>query len=273
MGLASLILSIIGIMCCISIIFAPIGVVLTLIGLILGIVDTVKKGKTGEKRGVSVTGLVLNAVFLVILFVESLIVIIGFGLAIFNKTVDTTDSGMTNRIYSNSYDYDEDIISNRISSNIGNILASGNTLDQLQSKGEISGNRFIGKYEDSLLDLKRDGTFLYYRDKDDLTDNYYEGTYEVYQGEDAVEYITTELVSYGVTEQELRAFFTRNTGEMSVDNFYCLVLNNQTCIINGENTIDTPVATPYYGFYLEDQNLFRIVNMNTASYVYFEKDV
>lgn len=35
-----------------------------LVGLILGIVDAVKKGKTGEKKGIAIAGIVLNVMLL-----------------------------------------------------------------------------------------------------------------------------------------------------------------------------------------------------------------
>lgn len=120
----------------------------------------------------------------------------------------------------------------------------------------------------SLLVLNKDNTFKYYRDKDDLTNYYYEGTYKVYCGEDAVEYISEDLEDYGVTEKEQRDIFDRNE-EYNVDNYYCLVLNNKTCMIDGENTMEEPVMTPYFGFYLEKYDALDIANMNTGTYYWF----
>lgn len=67
MGIASLILGILSIIIgfiplCGAIAFVP-----AIIGLILGIVDTVAKSKKGEKKGMSITGIVLSAIAIVII--------------------------------------------------------------------------------------------------------------------------------------------------------------------------------------------------------------
>ena len=115
-----------------------------------------------------------------------------------------------------------------------------------------------------LLDLKKDGTFKYYRYKTDLTDNYYVGTYKVYKGNDAIKYITNDLSHYGYTKSKIESLFTSET--YALQNFYCLVLNNDECIVNGENTFSKPVITPYLGFYIEDDRvLLHLINMNTSN--------
>lgn len=131
-----------------------------------------------------------------------------------------------------------------------------------KNKDKISGYSYIEKQDNSLLDLKSDGTFLYYKDKDDKTDNYYEGTYVVYQGEDAIEYIADDLEMYGLTEVEQRELIRRNDKE---ENYYCLVLKNEKCIMDGKNTLTSTIETPYYGFFFERINTLRIVNMKSAN--------
>lgn len=67
MGIASLVLGIIsvigGIIPACNLFFT----VPALVGLILGIVDAVKKGKTGEKKGMSIAGIVLNVIAFVVI--------------------------------------------------------------------------------------------------------------------------------------------------------------------------------------------------------------
>lgn len=133
----------------------------------------------------------------------------------------------------------------------------------------ISGHSWEAS-DGSLLVLDDDGTFRYYRDQDDRSDYYYEGTYKVYCGEDAVEYIAEDLEEYGVTEEEQREIFERNE-EYNVDNYYCMVLTYEKCFIDGENTLEETVITPYFGFYYEKYEELDFANMNTATYYYFEK--
>lgn len=80
MGVAALILGIISIIIgfiplCGSIAFIP-----AIIGLILGIVDTVQKSKKGEKKGTSIAGIVLSSVAIVIISLWLFV----FGVAISN---------------------------------------------------------------------------------------------------------------------------------------------------------------------------------------------
>lgn len=68
MGVAALVLGILALI----VSFIPgcgavIGFIPALIGLILGIVDTVRKSKQGEKKGISIAGLVLSAIAIVIM--------------------------------------------------------------------------------------------------------------------------------------------------------------------------------------------------------------
>lgn len=138
------------------------------------------------------------------------------------------------------------------------------------SSSIISDYSWQASGDGSYIVCKTDGTFKYYRSADDLTDNYYSGTYEFYIGEDAVIYVTKTLSDYSVTEDELEDVFDRNE-EYDESNFVCLVLNNEKCIIDGENQIDSPYRTPYYGFCLEEDGTLclDIANMNTGNYALY----
>ena len=125
--------------------------------------------------------------------------------------------------------------------------------------------------DSSLIVCKANGSFKYYQSAEDLTDNYFEGTYGFYMGKEAVTYITTELSKYAVTKAELEALFERGE-EYDESNFVVLVLNNEACMMDGVNQVETPYQTPYYGFYFESNGVPRldIVNMNSANSYVFE---
>lgn len=111
--------------------------------------------------------------------------------------------------------------------------------------------------------------FNWYKDENVYTDNYYTGTFDVYVGATAVEYITVNLSNYGITKQELEGYFARNEG-YGEDNFMVLVLNNQQVIIDGNTQILNNMV-PYYGFILKSGTYLDLANMNTASYISFTK--
>lgn len=127
-----------------------------------------------------------------------------------------------------------------------------------------------GTKDGSLLVFEQDGTFRYYQTAEDLTDNYFEGTYEFYVGSDAVDYITTDLSDYSVTKNELEGIF-EGSDEYDESNFVCFTLNNEACYMGDENTVEKPYQTSYFGFCLEeDGDLYLdIANMNSANYHLF----
>ena len=96
MGIAALILGIISIIVgfiplCGSIAFVP-----AVIGLILGIVDTVQKKKKDEKIAVSVAGLVLSALAIIVIIFWVFI----FGVAVSNTDLNEVDKTTENYLTS-----------------------------------------------------------------------------------------------------------------------------------------------------------------------------
>lgn len=103
MGVASLVLGIISVIIafiplCGSIAFIP-----AVVGLILGIIDTVKKSKAKEKKGISIAGLVLSA--LAIIFIYAWIFLIG---ASASKIANEIDFNEINSSLSVNYSIDDD---------------------------------------------------------------------------------------------------------------------------------------------------------------------
>lgn len=105
MGIAALVLGIISI---ISSLIPGCGFIIALlpalIGLILGIVDVVKKSKSGESKGVGIAGIILTAIAIVFSIIYN-IIIVG---AIVGTAIDETmsNSSYYNSIYDSSYSYD-----------------------------------------------------------------------------------------------------------------------------------------------------------------------
>lgn len=92
MGVAALILGIISIIIGFIPLCGSIALVPAIIGLILGIVDTVQKSKNNEDKGVSIAGLVLSAIS---------IVIIVFWVFVFGVAVSNVDANELNQATEN----------------------------------------------------------------------------------------------------------------------------------------------------------------------------
>lgn len=139
---------------------------------------------------------------------------------------------------------------------------------------EFASHDWLERSSDSYLVPESNGDFKYYKSKDDLDDYYYTGTYEFYCGEDAVNYVVDELsdYKYGLTRDDIDDYIDVHSSEGYRKNrFVCLVLKNEQCIIEGENTFTETVITPYYGFYLEDpyKEGLELTNMREGSSYYF----
>ena len=141
------------------------------------------------------------------------------------------------------------------------------------NKSKFCDNKWVEYYSNSYLVPKSDGTFKYYKDKTDLTDYYYTGHYKLYVGDEGIDYVVNDLSDYGVTRDEIQGLIDRND-KYKKGNFVCLVLDNEECIIDGENTATSTVTTPYYGFYVKEngEEGFDIANMNSATYYLFQPE-
>lgn len=106
MGIAALILGILSMIIGFIPLCGSIALIPAIIGLILGIVDTVLKSKKGEKKGVSIAGLVLSAIAIVVIIFWVFI----FGVAASNVDVNELDQAAENYLtslneYYTTYNY------------------------------------------------------------------------------------------------------------------------------------------------------------------------
>lgn len=112
--------------------------------------------------------------------------------------------------------------------------------------------------------------FRWYRDKD-ITDNYYHtGSYELSVGNEGIDYIVNNFSEYGFSREDFQRMKMVDK-RYSVNNFVCLVLNNEETIVNGENKLAETVTTPYFGFYIvegDSKNLI-LVNMKSENHYVF----
>lgn len=103
MGVAALILGIISLIVGFIPLCGSIALIPAIIGLILGIVDVVLKSKKGEKKGVSIAGLVLSSIAIVVIIFWVFI----FGVAVSNTDLNELDNALDsyNDELTDYYDY------------------------------------------------------------------------------------------------------------------------------------------------------------------------
>lgn len=91
MGIAALILGILSIIIGFIPLCGSIALLPAIIGLILGIVDTIQKSKKGEKKGISIAGLVLSAIAIVVIIFWVFV----FGVAASNLDLNELENSLS----------------------------------------------------------------------------------------------------------------------------------------------------------------------------------
>ena len=202
---------------------------------IIAIVNGKKyKDNTGKNSGsivMGIIGIVLSIIFVIIV---SLFIYLAF------NYVDSSDSNFQEVI--DKY-FDDDYYDND------------------DASFDISGYSWRGN-DSSMLYLNSDKSYVWYLDDNVHDNNFYTGTYEVYVGRKAVNYIANDLREYGITyEEQMRLF---NSGEYDIEDYYLIILNCTDVYLDGKVDYSAKGIIPYYGFYDDDSKSLSLINMKTS---------
>jgi len=185
--------------------------------------------------------------------------------------------------------YKDNIQDPSVLQNMLNDLCDSLTFE-IGSQDYISGNTFLCG-DGSQLCLQDDGSYRYYQSADDHENQYYEGVYQVYRGQDAMDKIVS-MTEYGLTMEELEQVLSADmngyipggsspadylyaTGELEdnrtrynvcLDTFYAVILNNQRLVHSPDDVREGGNSTLYLGFYIPELNMADLTNANAASY-------
>lgn len=237
LGIVSLVLGIIAIF--FSIIFV-ISIPLAIASVITGIIALVKK----QKKVMPIVGIVLSALSVIISILLIIIVV-------------TLVNNVATKIEES--DFEEELQSGL--TQLYNGLSEGMT-DELNIPNKLEGYSWEAS-DGSLLELNEDGTYYWYKDADDKTDNYYTGTYTSYLGDSAIEKIDEE---FGFNEEA----YSQNSAILRTDIYY-LELEKEETVINGKTT-ETIQTTPYaLFFYNAGSDQCEGMNLNTQNLASFTK--
>lgn len=138
--------------------------------------------------------------------------------------------------------------------------------EEFEKKGDyLTGNSWQGT-DGSLIELETDGTYKFYNSASDKTNNYYSGNFEVFNGQDAIDYLVTE---YGFTEEGQRTVMQKYQVEDPY--YYVLVLNHDECIVNGKNILTEPAMVEYFGYYSKFDGHLDFTSLKTMGQMDFYK--
>ena len=159
----------------------------------------------------------------------------------------------------------------------------------------VIGNRFVVLNDDSEIQMDEDGSFIYYRTKEEYDGDYYKGTYEAYHGQEALDKVVS-LEQYGITEEEIdrvidstiesgyrlgdvsgqnsmfymlenytgEKYSNAETYDVDKDVFYCIILHNDILYMDG-NEEEIEHDTVYIGYYIEEEGMIDLLNIGTAN--------
>ena len=160
---------------------------------------------------------------------------------------------------------------------------------EIGTRDEISGNTFLCG-DDSQLCLQDGGDFRWYSSAEDHEKPYYEGVYEVYYGQAAMDKVAS-MTEYGLTMEEMERVLAANmngyipggsrpsdyfyaTGELEdnreryqvcLDTLYAVILHNQRLVTSPEDVREGGNSVLYIGFYLPELEMADLTNCNAMS--------
>lgn len=116
----------------------------------------------------------------------------------------------------------------------------------------------------SIFYLREDGTCTVVfgqGEEEEFSDT---GTYRVYRGISAINYVETELEELGLSEEEQVSSF--DLQEESVNDYYCLVLFRDKDVQEGDNSVPLPTLF-YIGLYYEESSSLGMISSTSLSFV------
>ncbi len=142
-----------------------------------------------------------------------------------------------------------------------------------------SGHRLVSD-KNNELDLKSNGDFVYYNDTNNHEKEFATGTYEVYYGQEAVDKVAS-LKEYGLTNDELEeqikydmCGYALNGGSVkyhvSKDTFYCFIMHVEQLTNEPNDVEDSDNDVLFVGYYIDELELFHMLNCNVVEYCEFE---
>ncbi len=134
----------------------------------------------------------------------------------------------------------------------------------------LAGTSWLSENDDSQWVFGTDKTFHWYQTEGETDDDYFAGTYEFHVGQDAIDYLTTELSGHGITEGAVKRVIASDPG-YTQDNFICFSCVNQSFMLRGEEQLSGDVRSSYLGFLLQDGTYLDIANMATGTYYGFKR--
>lgn len=224
---------ILGILSCILVPIPIISLPLAIISIVLG----VKK----KDKGLNLIPAIVSLIIMIIEIITVLVLVLAYDELKNNIYIEEFEN-----LFEENYYYEEN--------------------HPTEESFDIKGYDWIGD-DNSVLRLNQNLNYIWYQNSTDQSNNYYQGNYEVYNGNEAISYITNSLQAYGITEAEQRKNIANSNH--SIQEYYLIILNCETMIINGIEQQPSNKIVYYYGYYESESKYLNLTNIQTKNQVGF----
>ena len=116
---------------------------------------------------------------------------------------------------------------------------------------------WVGLNDTALIIAEPDNTFIWYRDGDNKNGDYYSGTFKLYVGDDAADYLLNDSeVKDKITDDDLKDMENPQYGATR-ENLVCIALTNEEEVHYGkkaEYDEDEQITTSLYGYFVNDRD-------------------
>lgn len=245
---ASLIL---GIISFVTLALPPLAIILAVISIIIGNKAKKETGKNSVGAAFGIASLILSIIVIVFIVLVTLFV--------FRYAEDNYQEMTPDNYYDEYYDdYYEDFF-DRYDDKYYDEYNRAESFD-------ISGNSWLGT-DNSMLYLNNDKTYTWYQDDRNHNDNYHAGGYQIYTGEEAINYISNNLSQFGLTKEHQKSIIENK--DYDIEDYYLIILNCNKSIINNEEQPNINNQLHYYGFYNKFLKQLDLINMSTNNNAIF----
>jgi len=140
--------------------------------------------------------------------------------------------------------------------------------------------------ENSQLCLKDDKSFYFYQSEKNHSQNYYVGTYDVYYGQEAFDFLGQQEKLDEVLRNDMNGYKLKTNSLLAIagalnpelkkeegtvyricrDTFYVVVLHNDHVVLTNGETKDGGYDTTYVGYYIPELTMADMANPSTGGY-------
>lgn len=122
--------------------------------------------------------------------------------------------------------------------------------------------------DNSIIYLNEDNTYIWYEKEND-ENNYYQGTFKIFNGKTAVDYIDEIIEKYHLDEKVIEE--PKEKDEDSLKNYYVITLTCTKEKRDGKENNEINTSVYYYGYYDKTKEKLNFIDITTKKNINFTR--